>query len=99
MVETTPVSVPYTHREVSSQVARDGVSDVLVKLTTDDGLVGWGESCCGADTASVDAAVRSMASFVIGRDHWNHDAMRRDVCTYVLWQFLAGTGNVAVAGV
>jgi L-alanine-DL-glutamate epimerase-like enolase superfamily enzyme len=39
-VETTPVSVPYRHREVSSQVARDGVSDVLVKITTDDGLVG-----------------------------------------------------------
>jgi len=51
-LETIPVSVPYTHREVSSQVARDGVSDVLVKLTTDDGLVGWGEACCGADTAS-----------------------------------------------
>ena len=28
--ETIPVSVPYKHREVSSQVARDGVSDVLV---------------------------------------------------------------------
>ena len=78
-VETIPVSVPYTHREVSSQVARDGVSDVLVKLTTDDGLVGWGEACCGADTASVDAAVRAMAPFVIGRDPWNRDAMRRDV--------------------
>jgi len=33
-IETTPVSVPYRHREVSSQVARDGVSDVLVKVTT-----------------------------------------------------------------
>ena len=31
-LETIPVSVPYRHREVSSQVARDGVSDVLVKL-------------------------------------------------------------------
>ena len=49
--DVTPVSVPYKHREISSQVARDGVSDVLVKLTTDDGIVGWGEACCGADTA------------------------------------------------
>jgi L-alanine-DL-glutamate epimerase-like enolase superfamily enzyme len=98
-VETIPVSVPYTHREVSSQVARDGVSDVLVKLTTDDGLVGWGEACCGADTQSVDAAVRAMAAFVIGRDPWNREAMRRDAFTHGLWQFRTGTGNFAWAGI
>jgi L-Ala-D/L-Glu epimerase len=97
--ETIPVSVPYRHREVSSIVARDGVSDVLVKLTTDDGLVGWGEACCGADTASVDAALRAMAPFVVGRDAWNLDAMRRDAFTYGLWQFRAGTGNFAWAGI
>jgi L-Ala-D/L-Glu epimerase len=98
-VETTPVSVPYRHREVSSQVARDGVSDVLVKLTTDDGLVGWGEACCGADTASVEAALQAMTPFVVGRDPWNREAMRRDVFTHGLWQFRAGTGNFAWAGI
>jgi L-alanine-DL-glutamate epimerase-like enolase superfamily enzyme len=98
-LETIPVSVPYTHREVSSQVARDGVSDVLVKLTTDDGLVGWGEACCGADTASVDAALQAMAPFVVGRDPWNREAMRRDAFTHGLWQFRAGTGNFAWAGI
>jgi L-alanine-DL-glutamate epimerase-like enolase superfamily enzyme len=98
-LETIPVSVPYRHRELSSQVARDGVSDVLVKLTTDDGLVGWGEACCGADTRSVEAAVRAMAPFVVGRDPWNRDAMRRDAFTHGLWQFRAGTGNFAWAGI
>ena len=98
-IETIPVSVPYRHREVSSQVARDGVSDVLVKLTTDDGLVGWGEACCGADTASIDAALHAMAPFVLGRDPWNRDAMRRDAFTHGLWQFRAGTGNFAWAGI
>jgi glucarate dehydratase len=98
-VETIPVSVPYTQREVSSQVARDGVSDVLVKVTTDDGLVGWGEACCGADTASVEAAVQAMTPFVVGRDAWNREAMRRDAFTHGLWQFRAGTGNFAWAGI
>ena len=98
-LETIPVSVPYRHREVSSIVARDGVSDVLVKLTTDDGLVGWGEACCGADTASVELALRAMAPFVVGRDPWNRDAMRRDAFTYGLWQFRSGTGNFAWAGI
>jgi L-alanine-DL-glutamate epimerase-like enolase superfamily enzyme len=98
-LETIPVSVPYRHREISSQVARDGVSDVLVKLTTNDGLVGWGEACCGADTASVEAALRAMTPFVVGRDPWNGEAMRRDVFTHGLWQFQAGTGNFAWAGI
>jgi glucarate dehydratase len=98
-LETIPVSVPYRHREVSSLVARDGVSDVLVKLTTDDGLVGWGEACSGADTASVEAALRAMSPFVVGRDPWNREAMRRDAFTYGLWQFRAGTGNFAWAGI
>ena len=98
-VETIPVSVPYRHREVSSQVARDGVSDVLVKLTTDEGLVGWGEACCGADTASVEAALQAMTPFVLGRDPWNREAMRRDAFTNGLWQFRAGTGNFAWAGI
>ena len=80
-------------------MARDGVSDVLVKVTTEDGLVGWGEACCGADTASVDAAVEAMAPFVVGRDPWNRDAMRRDAFTHGLWQFRAGTGNFAWAGI
>ena len=38
-LEFIPVSVPYTHREVSSLVNRDGVTDVIVKATTDDGLM------------------------------------------------------------
>ena len=98
-VQTIPVSVPYRHREVSSQVARDGVSDVLVKVTTDDGLVGWGEACCGADTASVEAAIRGMTPLVVGRDPWSRDAIRRDLFTHGLWQFRAGTGNFAWAGI
>jgi L-alanine-DL-glutamate epimerase-like enolase superfamily enzyme len=98
-LETIPVSVPYKHREVSSQVARDGVSDVLVKVTTDDGLVGWGESCCGADTASVEAAVQAMAPLVLGRDPWSRETMRRHAFTHGLWQFRVGTGNFAWAGI
>jgi L-alanine-DL-glutamate epimerase-like enolase superfamily enzyme len=97
-IETTIVSVPYLHREVSSQVARDGVTDILVRVETDDGLVGWGEACSGADAASVEAAVKAMAPFVVGRDPWNREAMREDLFTHGLWQFRTGTGNFAWAG-
>jgi L-Ala-D/L-Glu epimerase len=98
-VEAIPVSVPYRHREVSTQVKRDGVSDVLVRVTTAGGLVGWGEACCGADTRSVEAAVHAMSRFVLGQDPWNRAAIRQEVFTHGLWQFRVGTGNFAWAGI
>ena len=72
---------------------------MLVKLTTDEGHIGWGEACCGADTASVEAALHAMTPFVLRRDPWNREAMRRDVFTHGLWQFRSGTGNFAWAGI
>ena len=44
-LETFIVNVRYTHDEVSSRIVRSGVTEVVVKLTADNGLVGWGESC------------------------------------------------------
>jgi L-Ala-D/L-Glu epimerase len=98
-LDTTIVSVPYVHREVSSIVARDGVTDVLVRVETDDGLVGWGEACSGADVVSVEAALEAMEPFVVGRDPWNREAMRADLWSHGLWQFRPMTGNFAWAGV
>jgi glucarate dehydratase len=98
-LEATPVSVPYTHREVSSQVARDGVTDVIIRVETDDGCVGWGESCSGADVTSIEAAIHAMAPFVIGADPWNRAAIQQDLYQHGLWQFRAGTANFAWAGI
>ena len=98
-LETFTVSVPYTHREVSTRVQRDGVTDVLVKLTTDDGLVGWGESCSGADAASVEAAVQAARPFVLGRDPWQLETIARDFFKLGLWDLRAMTGAYAFAGI
>jgi L-alanine-DL-glutamate epimerase-like enolase superfamily enzyme len=98
-LETFPVSVPYTNVERSSRVQRGGVSDVIVKLTTDTGLTGWGESCSGADTASIEATLRAMAHFVIGRDPWDTEAIARDVYKVGLWDYRLNTGNFAFAGI
>jgi L-alanine-DL-glutamate epimerase-like enolase superfamily enzyme len=98
-VQAIPASIPYSHRELSFQVARDGVSDVVVRVETDDGAVGWGEACSGADTASIAAAVDAMAPFVIGRSCWDSERIRRDLWHHGLWQFREGTGNFAWAGI
>jgi glucarate dehydratase len=97
-VQVLPASIPYSHREISYQVARDGVTDVVVRIETEDGLVGWGECCSGADTASVVAAVEAMVPFMIGRSCWDGAAIKRDLWHYGLWQFRDGTGNFAWAG-
>jgi L-alanine-DL-glutamate epimerase-like enolase superfamily enzyme len=98
-VEHTTVSVPYAHREVSSQVARDGVTDILIKVTTEDDVVGWGEACSGADVRSVAAALEAMIPIVVGRDAWNGDAIRADLFRHGLWQFRPMTANFAWAGI
>jgi L-Ala-D/L-Glu epimerase len=99
-LEAIPVNVPYTHAEVSSRVRRGGVTAIVVKLTTDeDGLVGWGESCSGADARSIVAAVEAMVPFVVGRDPWSTEAIARDVFRLGLWDYRVQTGNFAFAGV
>jgi L-alanine-DL-glutamate epimerase-like enolase superfamily enzyme len=98
-VTAIPASIGYQHREVSYQVARDGVTDVVIRVEAEDGTVGWGESCSGADTASVAAAVAAMTPFVIGRSCWDSERIRRDLWHHGLWQFRESTANFAWAGI
>jgi galactonate dehydratase len=50
----------------------------LVKVTTDNGLVGWGESTLEGRPQSTCAAVDEMADYLVGKDplriehHWQH---------------------------
>jgi L-alanine-DL-glutamate epimerase-like enolase superfamily enzyme len=98
-VDLFTVNVPYSDVEVSAMVVRRGVTDILVRITTDDGLVGWGEACSGADVESVMAALRAMLPFVIGRSPWSREAMRAELYFHGLWQFRAPTANFAWAGI
>ena len=97
-LEFKVLSIPYTHRENSSQVNRDGVTDVLVKITADDGLVGWGESCSGANVESVLEALRAFEPIVTGRDPWNREALWHDAFRRGIWAFRESTFNFAWAG-
>lgn len=50
----------------------------LVKVTTDDGIVGWGESTLEGKPKSTMAAVEELGEYLIGKDplriehHWQH---------------------------
>jgi L-Ala-D/L-Glu epimerase len=98
-LEFVPVSVAYTHREVSSLVNRDGVTDIIVKATTDDGLIGWGESCSGADVKSVLGALDAMRPFVIGRDPWESECIRQELWHRGIWSWRQHTACFAYPGI
>ena len=57
-------------------MARDGVTDIVLEVTTDDGLVGWGEACSGGDARSILEAIRAKLA-----GHWMYaekpEAVRR----------------------
>lgn len=98
-LEPIIVSVPYREREVSSRVDRDGVTDVLVRVETDAGIIGWGESCSGANVESVYEAVKSAIPIVVGRDPWSTEAIAADFFGTALWDMRPMTGNFAYAGI
>src|SRR5437762_11857287 len=98
-VETFVARVPYKHVEASSLINRGGITDVIVKITADNGLVGWGECTRAADTAGIESAVRNMAPLIIGRSPWDKEAMHRDLGIYAVWAFQPMTGNFAFAGI
>ena len=98
-LEAFPVRVAYKHVEASSLINRGGITDVIVKITADNGLVGWGECTRAADTAGIESAVRNMAPLVIGREPLGQGAIHRDLAIYAVWAFQPMTGNFAYAGI
>jgi L-Ala-D/L-Glu epimerase len=98
-VQAIIVRVPYKRVESSALINRGGIAEVIVKLTTDNGLVGWGECTRAADTAGIEAAVNAMAPLVIDRDPWDKEAIHRDLSVFGVWAFQPMTANFAYAGI
>jgi glucarate dehydratase len=98
-LETYVCRVPYKHVEASSLINRGGVTDVIVRLTADNGLLGWGECTRAADVAGIESAVKAMAPLVVGRDPWDKEQIQRDLRIHGVWAFQPMTGNFAFAGI
>lgn len=98
-LDTIPVNAAYKHPEISALTQRRGITQVLVRITTDDGLVGWGEAPRTADAVSVERAIEAMTPFVLGRDPWNKEAIARDIDWHGMWAFQPMTRNLAYSGI
>ncbi len=87
------------HLEQSAIIVRGGVSGVIVRLESDDGLVGWGEACMNCDVATTAASVEAARPFVLGRDPWLTEAIMCDYFVHGGWQRQSMTGSFAFAGI
>ena len=91
-------SVPYRWRENSARVRRDGVSAVLVRLETEEGLVGWGECCPGPDVESIRAVVQAAEPILRGRNPWDAEKLAHHFFHTAHWDLRPMSGNFAFAG-
>jgi L-Ala-D/L-Glu epimerase len=98
-LEFIPARIAYKHAEISSVIDRGGIVDVIVKATTDNGLIGWGEAQRAADVPVILDALKAMAPLVIGRDPWQKEAIALDIFRFGLWRFQPMTANFAFSAI
>ena len=67
-VKTTPLFLPYRQPYHWAYGVVDGAEPVLVEVTTDAGITGYGESLGATDAAAVAAALARVTPGLIGQD-------------------------------
>jgi L-alanine-DL-glutamate epimerase-like enolase superfamily enzyme len=73
----------------------------LIKLTDDDGAVGWGESVTYWPEASraVVALVDGLREVLVGRDPLENEAIWRALRSQMWWYGNGGIGSIALSGI
>ena len=78
-VEATAVSVPYSVPTTWSKGRGVRTFNLIIKVSTDEGLVGWGESVGPAVYNAKNLVEREFRRLLIGADPCNHAAIRASV--------------------
>ena len=98
-IEVIPVSVPYKHDEISSRVSRSGITEIIVKISTDSGIVGWGESPRIASADVIQKAIESMIPLILNQDPWKNQLLENNVYHDSNWQWSQMTANLAYGAI
>jgi L-alanine-DL-glutamate epimerase-like enolase superfamily enzyme len=97
-LETTPVSVPFQREETWAYGRRSGITNVLIEITTDDGIVGVGEAVGWPIPEVTLAVLESARTVVVGQSGFDvADLMGRlyDRCG---WHYFRHTAGCALGG-
>ena len=98
-IEFIPVSIPYKLIEKSSRVYRSGVSDIIVKITTDEGIIGWGEATRTASAKVIIETLEAMKPILIDRNPWQNLQHEKNIYDEALWHWSPITANLAYGGI
>ena len=98
-VKTTLLSVPHLEPEFVSTGIRKGVTQALIEIETDKGIVGLGESVCRPNARVIEAAIESCKPFLIGADPRNIEAIINNLRHVGGWAYFERVGNMALGGI
>jgi L-alanine-DL-glutamate epimerase-like enolase superfamily enzyme len=97
-LETTPVSVPFERDEVWAYGRRSGITNVLVEVRTDEGVVGLGEAVGWPSPEIALATLESSRSVVVGRDPFAIQDIMGTLYERRGWHYFRHTAGCALAG-
>jgi L-alanine-DL-glutamate epimerase-like enolase superfamily enzyme len=95
----TPVTIGCTEPEIWSQGQRQGVTAIVVQVTTDGGIVGVGESVPAPSPQLTLAAIETVKPLLIGRDPRKCNELWLDMLSRGGFLSFPYTANAALAGI
>ncbi|MBI3976574.1 MAG: mandelate racemase/muconate lactonizing enzyme family protein [Chloroflexi bacterium] len=98
-VKTTIVAIPLVERVEMPTIGTDyAVTNVVVQVQTDEGLVGLGEAVSTVHPDGVELLIKKLArDFLIGHDPFAVEAFVGRVFESTRWQFFRSYANLGVA--
>jgi L-alanine-DL-glutamate epimerase-like enolase superfamily enzyme len=96
---TTTVSVPYSEPETWAFGKKLGVSNIIIELETDTGLIGLGEAVGFPTVRVIMAVLNSMRPAVVGRDPFDLEVIGHELIQSYGWHHFRRAGNCALGGV
>ena len=82
-LEFTPIFIPYKEPYHWAQGITEGAQLILVKLTTDKGIEGYGESIATPSSNAIISFLNQAKKLIVGKDIYENDKIFRDVYQYL----------------
>ena len=78
-IEFTPIFIPYKNPYHWAQGITEGAELILVKLRTDKGIEGYGESIATPSRKAILSFLDQAKKLIIGKDIYENDRIFKDV--------------------
>jgi len=86
-IEILPIRIPYKHNEESSVIDSEGISNVLIKMSTNNGLVGWGECAVASDTNTIISLCKSLIEYFLGESPYKTEKIFENILVVGRWRY------------